>query len=196
VQFLLAAAGGVARGRPVQVWGTGETLQAWVGHLRLVLMEWAGAGFAECVPAVAAAEEAAGAAGAAGEEKKEGAGAVEAGAAARAAGSREQALAKAAEAVVRGIEYKPGQPVGKKRIQEEDKQSREETEAAGVRFSAGSDVSGRPHPPPLRLFPFGMEKARRKVRRCRLTLSKYALNAPMLSALETKIWRNAFKNCF
>jgi hypothetical protein len=33
VHFLLGY-GGVARGRPVQVWGTGETLKAWVGDLR------------------------------------------------------------------------------------------------------------------------------------------------------------------
>ena len=39
VHFLLAR-GGVARGRPVQVWGTGETLKAWVSDLRRALIEW------------------------------------------------------------------------------------------------------------------------------------------------------------
>ena len=158
VHFLLAR-GGVARGRAVQVWGTGETLKAWVNDLRRTLAEWEGAGFIDAVPAAAAA-------------RSSGAGDL-----------RKSLTAAAAEATVRGVEYKPGAPVGKKRLQEEDKKSREAMETAGVRFPSPSPSLSDPevvedgdgkegakkaekaaaHRPPLRLFAFGMEKARRKV---------------------------------
>ena len=67
-------------------------------------------------------------------------------------------LAAAAEATVRAIEYRPGEPISKKRLEQEDTASREALVSAGVeldRDDVGSD--------PVRLFAFGMEKARSKV---------------------------------
>ena len=108
-----AAAEGVAGPAVAQVWGTGETLRAWVDALR---------------------------------------GAVAAAAVRRGWAEDAEAARAAAARRVRGVEYKPGAPVGWKRLREEDAASRAE---GGL-----SDENERV----LRLFAFGMEKARGKVR--------------------------------
>ena len=135
VHFLLAP-GGPARGRPVQVWGTGETLKAWTQDLRRALVEWDGYGFTEAVPSAAAAASS--------------------GAAALSASLR----GRAAEAAVTAMEYRPGAPVGKQQLRGVDAAGVEAMRAAGVRFPEAPEGGV---PSPVRLFAFGMEKARRKV---------------------------------
>lgn len=134
--FLLSQ-GGVARGRCVQVWGIGDTLAAWVDDLRGVLTGWDKSGFLARSPPASAAS------------------------ASGAAKLRAELLSKAARATVRAVEYRPGAPVGKKRLAREDEASREAVAEAGVKLDTldGSALS------PIRLFAFGMEKARRKVAR-------------------------------
>ena len=98
--FLLAR-GGAARGRCVQVWGTGDTLAAWVDDLRGVLTGWDKSGFLARSPLALAASESG------------------------AAKLRTELLSAAARATVRAVEYRPGAPVGKKRLAREDEASRE-----------------------------------------------------------------------
>ena len=120
------------------MWGTGDTLAAWVDDLRGVLTGWDKSGFLAPSPPAAAANESG------------------------AAKLKDELLSKAAQATVRAVEYRPGAPVGKKRLAREDEASREAVAEAGVKLdvdSAGATL------PPIRLFAFGMEKARRKVAR-------------------------------
>ena len=141
VHFLLCAkSGAIARGRPIQVWGTGETLRAWASELRDALATRPACAFVDAVPAARKAADA--------------------GDATRA----EELLVAAARAAVREIEYKPGAPVGTARVREEDEKTRAGLDAAGVRFSsAGGGGGGGGGRAPLRLFAFGMAKARAKV---------------------------------
>ena len=125
----LMASGGPARGRAVQVWGTGDTLRAWVDDLRALLSGWDGSGFRRKVRGVESSPD-----------------------------EKIGILAAAAEATVRAIEYRPGEPISKKRLEQEDTASRETLVSAGVELNRHDVGSG-----PVRLFAFGMEKARVKV---------------------------------
>ena len=125
----LMASGGPARGRAVQVWGTGDTLRAWVDDLRALLSGWDGSGFRRKVRGVESSSD-----------------------------EKIGILVAAAEATVRAIEYRPGEPISKKRLEQEDTASREALVSAGVELDRHDVGSG-----PVRLFAFGMEKARSKV---------------------------------
>ena len=135
VHFLLAE-GGPGRGRPIQVWGTGDTLDAWVEDLRGALVGWDGAELR-----VADGDVVGGVVG----------GAVRGDAARR---------RDAACAVVRGVAYKPGAPVSEKYLRQTDADHTAAVADAGVTFDGDASASERS---PLRLFAFGMEKARAKV---------------------------------
>jgi hypothetical protein len=148
----LVAKGGPARGKAVQIWGTGETLAAWTRDLREALLsEWRR------------------------EEKKDSFGPPLF--FSRSGGEEERE--RLAAALVRAVEYKPGAPVSASALKKEDEASRVALETFRNLSGAGSEPpreatlaepattseSQKTSFTPTRLFAFGMAKARSKVAR-------------------------------
>ena len=147
----LVAKGGPARGKAVQIWGTGETLAAWTRDLREALLsEWR-------------------------REKKKTSPLFFS----RSGGEEERE--RLAAALVRAVEYKPGAPVSASALKKEDEASRVALETFRNLSGAGlgseppreatraepatTSESRKTKFAPTRLFAFGMAKARSKVAR-------------------------------
>ncbi len=129
----LVAPGGPCFGRTVQVWGTGDTLEHWVSDLQEALCDQ----LTRDENAVS------------GEEIE-----------------IVNELAATGVTPIRAVEYKPGAPVGEKQRKDEDAASKD----AAQKFTFMLKCTGidcrddkSNAKPPVRLFAFGMEKARQKV---------------------------------